>query len=59
MIAYIHENPVRKGFVEHGCDWKWSSAGWFLNLTETLLVPDRIPPEWLADTGLGPYVHHQ
>ncbi len=54
MIAYIHENPVRKGFVERGCDWKWSSAGWFLDLRDCPIIPDRIPSEWLVDTGLGP-----
>jgi putative transposase len=53
MIASIHENPVRKGFVERGSDWKWSSAGWFLSLRDAPLIPDLIPPEWLA-TGLGP-----
>ena len=25
-INYIHENPVRAGFVEHGYDWKYGSA---------------------------------
>ena len=25
-IRYIHENPVRRGLVEHPEDWAWSSA---------------------------------
>jgi len=48
MIDYIHENPVRKGMVERGCDWKWSSAAWFVNTNATPpLIPDLIPSEWL------------
>jgi len=54
MVTYIHENPVRKGLVERGCDWNWSSAGWFVNQRDAPLLPDRIPPEWLGDSGLGP-----
>ncbi|MDP8208443.1 MAG: transposase [Candidatus Electryonea clarkiae] len=31
-LNYIHENPVRKGFVDKPEDWKWSSAQfWELN----------------------------
>lgn len=26
-IAYIHQNPVRRGLVERPGDWRWSSAG--------------------------------
>ena len=26
MIKYIHNNPVRKGFVENAKEWKWSSV---------------------------------
>lgn len=54
MIDYIHENPVRKGLVVRASDWRWSSAGWYADQRETLLIPDPIPPEWLADAGLGP-----
>ena len=46
MIDYIHDNPVRKGFVARACDWKWSSAGWFMDQRAVPLIPDRIPPEW-------------
>jgi len=28
-IDYIHDNPVRKGFVRNASEWKWSSARWF------------------------------
>ncbi len=52
MINYIHENPVRKGLVIRGADWKWSSAAWYVDGSKTPLVPDPIPPEWLADTTL-------
>jgi putative transposase len=29
-IDYLHNNPVRRGFVERAVDWKWSSASWYL-----------------------------
>jgi putative transposase len=48
MIDYLHENPVRKGLVIRGREWKWSSAAWFVDLSPVPLIPDRIPPEWLA-----------
>ena len=25
-LAYMHQNPVRAGLVEHACQWRWSSA---------------------------------
>ena len=46
IIDYLHMNPVRRGLVERTADWLWSSAGWYEDLRETALVPDRIPPEW-------------
>lgn len=30
-ITYIHENPVRKGYVEKAEDWLYSSAGIYSN----------------------------
>jgi len=30
-LAYIHENPVRAGFVNNPADWKYSSAGFYYN----------------------------
>jgi putative transposase len=47
MIAYLHMNPVRKGFVARPEDWKWSSAGYFLRgkqLPSLSVTP--IPSEW-------------
>lgn len=29
-ITYIHENPVRKGYVEKAEDWLYSSAGFYI-----------------------------
>ncbi|HEX9745547.1 MAG TPA: transposase [bacterium] len=26
IVEYIHENPVRKGYVDQAIDWDWSSA---------------------------------
>ncbi|MBX3323779.1 MAG: transposase [Phycisphaeraceae bacterium] len=28
-LRYIHENPVRRGLVDHQTDWAWSSARWY------------------------------
>ena len=28
-LAYMHQNPVRAGFVERPCDWPWSSARYY------------------------------
>jgi hypothetical protein len=28
-IAYIHENPVRRGLCAAGHVWRWSSARWY------------------------------
>jgi REP-associated tyrosine transposase len=30
-MNYLHMNPVRRGLVARVCDWKWSSARWYLN----------------------------
>jgi putative transposase len=46
MIDYIHFNPVRRGLVPQARDWQWSSAAWFEEQVGSVLVPDRIPPEW-------------
>ena len=47
-IEYLHMNPIRRGLVERAEDWKWSSAAWFDGVSSSLLVPDRIPSEWIA-----------
>lgn len=54
IIDYLHENPVRKGFVTRAMDWKWSSAAWFVANEDIPLMPDPIPPDWLEEAGLGP-----
>ena len=46
MIDYIHQNPVRRRLVSRAADWRWSSAGWYEGRDESVLAPDRIPPEW-------------
>lgn len=48
VIDYIHLNPVRRRLVDRAEDWLWSSAAWYLRGGETPLIPDPIPPEWLA-----------
>jgi putative transposase len=30
-LAYMHENPVKRGLAENPLDWKWSSARWFFD----------------------------
>ena len=49
MIDYIHRNPVRRGLVERGRVWRWSSAAWFDDLTRGPIALDRIPPEWVPN----------
>jgi hypothetical protein len=49
MIDYLHLNPVRRGLVARAADWRWSSAGWYEGEPKIDLIPDPIPPEWVAD----------
>jgi putative transposase len=28
-IEYIHNNPVKRGLVDHATEWNWSSARWY------------------------------
>ncbi|MBU0577030.1 transposase [Patescibacteria group bacterium] len=30
-LNYIHNNPVKKKYVEYPEEWKWSSASWYEN----------------------------
>jgi putative transposase len=30
-LNYIHNNPVKKGYVIYPEDWEWSSAGYYVN----------------------------
>lgn len=41
-LDYIHENPVRADLVQHGTDWKWSSARYWL-----LGEPSTVPLKWI------------
>ena len=45
-FAYIHENPVRRGFVEVPETWRWSGAGYYVDGRELPLIPDvaSVPP---------------
>jgi putative transposase len=45
-MAYVHENPIRRGLVERATDWRWSSAGWYQGEPKNDLRLDPIPPEW-------------
>jgi putative transposase len=47
-IDYIHLNPVKRGLVELAANWKWSSAGWFVESPTNSLKPDPIPSGWVA-----------
>lgn len=42
-LAYMHENPVKAGFVERAVDWKWSSARWYI-LGRSVGLPIGWPP---------------
>ena len=53
-INYIHENPVRRGLVTRGIDWKWSSARWYVSDRKTV-DPDLptihgLPPEFWTNS---------
>ncbi len=41
-IAYIHENPVKKGFVEKPEHWKYSSARNYLLNDDSLISIDKL-----------------
>lgn len=45
-IAYIHENPVRRGLVDRAEALRWSGAGHYLGGRDVSLIPDAhsIPP---------------
>ncbi len=40
-IAYIHNNPVRRGLAERPEDWQWSSFASHQNETNSLIKIDR------------------
>ena len=39
-LNYMHENPVRKGFVERPEDWEFSSASWYADRTGPIRIDD-------------------
>ncbi|MEM1423742.1 MAG: transposase [Planctomycetota bacterium] len=41
-IRYVHENPVRRGLVEHPEDWAWSSARWYAGDREGAIEIDTL-----------------
>jgi putative transposase len=40
-LTYMHNNPVTSGLVEKAVDWRFSSAGWYL---QSKSVGVRISP---------------
>jgi putative transposase len=51
-IAYMHNNPVRRGLVTAPEGWEWSSAGWYIGKRDG---PVKIDNEWVART--NKFVH--
>lgn len=43
-LDYIHANPVRAGFVDSPCQWKYSSSGFYYEDTPPLVKVT--PAEW-------------
>jgi len=43
VIEYIHNNPVRRGFVARPTDWPWSSARYWADSSEGPLNMDQLP----------------
>ena len=43
-LRYIHNNPVRKGFVKAPEDWRYSSAGSYLTGGQGVLKIDHVGP---------------
>lgn len=44
VVQYIHNNPVKRGLVEHPTQWLWSSARWYAGEGDVVLDMDAIPP---------------
>ena len=43
-LNYIHNNPVRAGYVDNPLAWRYSSAGYYLEDAESLIRTE--PVEW-------------
>ena len=41
-IEYCHNNPVKRGLVEHLSDWPWSSYNWYCGEGRILLEIDGL-----------------
>ena len=39
-LKYIHDNPVRRGLVEHPGEWRWSSYRYHEGGDESLIAMD-------------------
>ncbi|MBI3099377.1 MAG: transposase [Planctomycetes bacterium] len=51
-LDYMHNNPVRAGFVKDPCDWPWSSARWYYQ-GRWVGLPITWPPGCPALAGPG------
>ncbi|MEN6522067.1 MAG: hypothetical protein ABFD46_13070 [Armatimonadota bacterium] len=40
MLAYIHQNPIRRGLIDQAEDWGFSSAAWYTG-GESIIIPDE------------------
>jgi len=54
-LAYIHENPVRAGFVSRAEDWPWSSAAHFIRKGAVPIAPDPFEIPLNPNEPLWPY----
>jgi len=58
VIAYIHQNPQKHGFVKDFRDWKWSSYGMLLSEKPTKLNRDVVM-EWFGNKQSYIELHEQ
>lgn len=58
VIAYIHQNPQKHGFVKDFRDWKWSSYGVLLSDKPTKLNRDVVM-EWFGNKQSYIELHEQ
>jgi hypothetical protein len=43
LTAYLHHNPVQRGWVAHPGDWPWSSGRFYDLEDASVLAMDRMP----------------
>ncbi|MBN1304909.1 MAG: hypothetical protein JXA13_10780 [Anaerolineales bacterium] len=58
LIAYIHMNPQKHGFVDDFRDWPWSSYRALLSGKETLLGRETVL-EWFGGRDFFAEFHHE